>query len=396
MFTHGQKERMQACLNSSIAHRNNLWQTQNLIATGVWPDVQPLCKAEFTSDKTTVCASSSIQFENRSYSGAIDSVRWTFQGGNPAQSNAFNPLVTYSNAGKFDVSLRAYAGGQSVETSQTRYVTVLPSNSFQTFPYAESFEDQPSLDGLEWFETSVDSLNSFQLSNAAAATGSSSVYLSNYNNTANTKDELIGPALDLTGASQINLAFKYAYAPKDSSNKDQLLVYVSKNCNSSWVTRLNLTGNNLFTAPATQSQFVPTASDWKQVSANIPSSYFQSGFRFKFVFISRGANDFYLDDINVDASAGIHENGLFEDVRLYPNPSSGPIRVDFSLLEPQNITYAIFNSIGTLVYSKSQPIKGVTGTNTFDFVANGLPNGLYFIKLNSEKGQILKPFILQY
>ncbi|MBK7183136.1 MAG: hypothetical protein IPH89_09465 [Bacteroidetes bacterium] len=33
MFTYGQKARMHACLNDTMANRNNLWQTANLIAT---------------------------------------------------------------------------------------------------------------------------------------------------------------------------------------------------------------------------------------------------------------------------------------------------------------------------------------------------------------------------
>lgn len=35
MFTEGQKERMLNCLNSSMGGRNNLWQEENLIETGL-------------------------------------------------------------------------------------------------------------------------------------------------------------------------------------------------------------------------------------------------------------------------------------------------------------------------------------------------------------------------
>ncbi len=394
MFTYGQRDRMHACLNSPIAHRNNLWQVENLMATGVLPAEQELCKAEFASNTSTACVGTPIQFENLSYAGTIDSVLWTFPGGIPSQSTAFNPLVTYPTAGKFPVTLKAFANGQSVETTKPNFVTSLPDSTFQPYPYTESFEDQPSLDGTEWFETSLDSLNHFQITTAAAASGNTSVRLQNFASPYNTRDELISPMIDLSGATQVNLAFKYAYAPKDPNSKDQLLVYVSKNCTTNWFLRLNLTASNLYTAPAQQTPFIPATADWKQVSINIPSSYFQPNFKFKFVFLSKGGNDFYLDDINLDAAASLADNQLSDEIILFPNPTDNSVQASFSLSEPQAINYTIYNSMGIEMVRSSNPIAGKVGQNSLTWLVESFPNGLYFLKLSNQSGQSIRPFVV--
>jgi PKD repeat protein len=394
MFTFGQRDRMHACLNSPIAHRNNLWQLENLMATGVWPEEQNLCKAEFTSDNSTACVGTPFQFQNLSYAGTIDSVLWSLPGGNPNQSTEFNPTVTYASAGKFPVTLKAFANGLSYETTKPNFVTSLPDETFQPYPYTESFEDQPSLDGSEWFEVSSDSLSHFQITTASAASGNASILLQNFDSQFNTRDELISPMIDLSGATQVNLAFKYAYAPKDPNSKDQLLVYVSKNCATNWFQRLNLTASNLFTAPAQQTPFVPSAADWKQVSINIPSSYFQPKFKFKFVYLSKGGNDFFLDDINLDAAASLAENQLSEDIILFPNPTNSRFQATFSLSDPQPINYTIYNSMGVEMEKSTIPFLGNSGQNSLSFLVESFPNGLYFLKLSNEYGQSISPFLV--
>jgi PKD repeat protein len=53
------------------------------------------------------CTPFKLQFTNTS-TAAATAFRWYFPGGNPSTSTDKDPLVTYNNAGKFDVSLYAY------------------------------------------------------------------------------------------------------------------------------------------------------------------------------------------------------------------------------------------------------------------------------------------------
>jgi len=287
MFTYGQKARMQACLNSPIAGRNNLWLPANLTATGVLTS-PALCKANFISNKSVVCQSSSnsITYTNTSFNGTFTSTQWSFPGGNPATSIASSPVVTYSTPGKYDVTLKVINGSDSVIVTKPNFVSVLP-NTGSSYPFAESFETTTSLDGLDWFSSSFDTVNSWQITNAASSIGTKSIMLNNFNNTMSTKDELFSKVIDLTGASALNISFKYAYAEKDTSNTDRLQLYISNNCNSSWIQRLNLVSPALETAVMTTTSFIPANSgEWKQASTTIPTPFMTAGFRFKFVYTS--------------------------------------------------------------------------------------------------------------
>ena len=230
MFTYGQKARMQACLNSPIAGRNNLWQTSNLISTGVLSSPAPLCKADFTTNKTVVCQNlaNAISFTNTSYNGTFTNVLWSFPGGVPSTSSSNSPIIIYSNPGKYDVTLKVVNGTDSSQITKANYINVLPSTG-TVYPYTESFETTSSLNGLDLFSNSFDTLNSWQLTNLAAYSGVKSVTLNNFNNTMSTKDELYSKIINLTGATSMSMNFKYAFAQKDSSNADQLQLFISNN-----------------------------------------------------------------------------------------------------------------------------------------------------------------------
>ena len=82
MFTQGQVDRMRAALLVSSTGRSNLWTMNNLNQTGA-TGATYLCKAEFTSNKKSVCLGDSIEFADDSYN-AVTGWTWTFEGGSPA------------------------------------------------------------------------------------------------------------------------------------------------------------------------------------------------------------------------------------------------------------------------------------------------------------------------
>lgn len=64
----------------------------------------PAMVAGFIADQTEICEGSQVQFTDQS-TGNPTSWEWTFEGGDPQTSTEQNPLVTYIEAGQFDVSL---------------------------------------------------------------------------------------------------------------------------------------------------------------------------------------------------------------------------------------------------------------------------------------------------
>lgn len=76
----------------------------------------------FQTSNIKGCAPYQVQFQNSSI--AATSYKWYFPGGNPSTSTDVNPLVTYSNAGKFNVSLVAYNVFYSDSTGKADYIDV--------------------------------------------------------------------------------------------------------------------------------------------------------------------------------------------------------------------------------------------------------------------------------
>lgn len=396
MFTYGQKARMHACLNDTMANRNNLWQTANLIATGVYSQPATLCAADFTANKTVVCATTSNQivFTNASYNGSITAIEWTFPGGTPATSISNTPTITYSNSGKYAVTLKVKNGLDSVMNTKTNYISVLP-NIGTPYPFSEGFETTTTLNGLDWFSNSFDNDNQWDLTSSAAYSGTKSIFLNNFSNTQTTKDEVYSPIIDLTGTNNLAITFKYAFAKKDSSNQDQLQVFVNKGCSTSWIPRLTLIDSTLETASPTQNNFVPAGiSEWKSGSATIPATYLTADFRFKFVHISKGGNNVYIDDINIESQIGIEEVEPITGLSIFPNPGNEQVNVNFGISQQKIITVKIYNILGELIESKSGSYQA--GDQTINISTRNYPNGYYTITLYCDEQYTTQPLIINH
>lgn len=396
MFTYGQMARMQACLNSSIAGRNNLWLPANLIATGVLTSPAPLCKADFTSNKTVICQSSPnyITYTNTSFSGDFTGIQWDFPGGNPAVSTAISPVIQYSTPGKYDVTLKVINGSDSLIVTKPGYVSVLP-NTGSAYPYTESFETTASLDGLDWFSNSYDTINNWQITSLASCSGSKSIMLNNFNSTMNTKDELFSKIINLTGATTLHISFKYAYAKKDTSSNDRLQLFITNNCNTSWIQRLNLIGSDLETAAMTSANFIPlNCAEWKQASTSILTPFMGPGFRFKIVYSSNGGNNIFIDDVNLDVNAGIKNlDALNFYFQLFPNPSKEKVSVLFTLPEVKKINFSIVNVLGQTIF-KTEKENYSAGEHTVILDIKDVLGGMYFVNISDGTNNFKKPLVI--
>jgi PKD repeat protein len=79
--------------------------------------------AAFSASDSTVCAGSAVNFTNLS-EGTITGYTWTFVGGTPATSTEQNPVVTYSQAGTYDVVLTVTDGTNEATQTLTGFITV--------------------------------------------------------------------------------------------------------------------------------------------------------------------------------------------------------------------------------------------------------------------------------
>ena len=393
MFTEGQKTRMRASLNSPIANRNNLWTPANLIATGVTPE-PALCSADFEADDRFICNPSggSVTFTNASYHGVIDSVYWEFPGGFPPFSVMEQPTTTYYNPGSFDVALTVFSNGTSQEILKEDYITFTDDTSY-AYPFWDWFEGNSDLEGAPWTQQSLDEDNQWEITEVASHSPNHSVWVDNWDNQLMTVDELYGPALDISNASQMRLAFRYAFARKsDATGNSKLQVQLRQSCSSNWVTRLTISGSSLETAASQSAPFIPNQSEWELESINIPSSYFGEDFGFRFVFTSEGNNRIFLDDINVDVSASLSENvNPLLDLHLYPNPAADQLTIEFGLEQAIEIEISVLDVMGKVAVMPQKTV-GKSGANRQIMQLQDLSPGQYFIKLVSEQRITVKRF----
>ncbi len=85
---------------SNIAGSNSKTKTKYLTVLN-----RSVPTADFIADKTIVMAGESVTFTNLSAGGPRE-LEWTFEGGSPFTSTQKNPLVTYNQDGKYEVSLK--------------------------------------------------------------------------------------------------------------------------------------------------------------------------------------------------------------------------------------------------------------------------------------------------
>ena len=399
MFTPGQGTRMRSALNSSVGGRNNLKTAQNLIDTGA-DGVMVLCKADFSSDKSSVCAGTTIQFTDETYN-AVNGWTWTFDGGSPMNSTAQNPSVTYSTPGIYSVTLVATDGGSNDTETKTGYIHVVPVAA--TIPLLEGFESYSTLAGVQEWGIINAVGNGFELATATGLNSSKSARLMNYNQSAGDVDELVSSPVDLSGISQVTLSFRYAHKRRNTSDEDKLRVLVSNTCGDSWAIRKTLL---LAATSAVQgSSFTPSSeSDWTTVHVtNITASYLVDNFRYKFTFEGGGGNNIYIDNINiyegpssddiVTGSSGINELTSINGLSVYPNPADNELSVDFIVQTAQEVVLTVQDVTGKV--TQSNVISANEGSNLVLMNTQELSSGIYFIEVKTAGARQVKQFVVK-
>ena len=402
MFTLGQKTRMRTALQSNSTGRANVISSTNLTAVGA--GITPyLCKADFTTDRTTICVGDAISFEDDSYNAATG-WNWSFNGGQPATSTAQNVTVTYNQPGLYSVSLTATDGATNDSEVKTNYIRVLPAPT--TIPFWEGFEGYSSLNNLvNWEVLNQENNNAFTIENTTGYSGSQCAKLVNFGQAPSNVDELISSPMDLSVIPQtgaVTLSFRYSYRKKTSADYEYLKVFITGDCGDTWVQRKTLGGNQLSTLTATSSWKPTSQADWVTVHVtNVTSNYFSQNFKFKFRFEGEGGNNFYLDDINLYAGSssneivlGINEfNESINDISLYPNPTDGELNVSFSASKNKDMQFQVLDITGKII--QNNVVNAVQGSNLVLLDTQIFAAGSYFLKIMSDDHFKTLPFVIK-
>ncbi len=83
-----------------------------------------------------------------------------------------------------------------------------------------------------------------------------------------------------------------------------------------------------------------------------------------------------------------------QQFKIYPNPTTGEINIDYGLPEDQKITISIINSSGIIqeILIKDEP--QAKGNYNYTYNGSRLKNGIYYIKVKSESGVNIAKVVL--
>lgn len=407
MFTKGQVTRMHAAIRSSAGFRSSLWQGSNLVFTGTTnngpgPECPP--KADFKSNLSRVCAGVVVTFTQLAYNfDDINSVnfQWSFEGGNPSTSTAKIQQVTFDTPGPKTVKLvvQNAAGKDSIVRSGV--VSVLAAEPAYLGPEMEGFEEVtfPTFPGniLKNWDINSTITNTWNRTTIAYANGNASLRIQNQSSSNGSVHTLYSPVFQLEGpTSGAKINFKYAFARRNTSNTDKLVVSYSMDCGKTWYTASTRSGATLATVTGNVTgTFIPGATDWKQISANL-TFLNQPTVRFRFEFTSGGGNNIYLDDIQISTLVPV--SNLMDEslsMEIAPNPSSNLPRILISNDQGSFGDIQVTDALGRQIVWQSK-VYLPTGETTIDLV-NEIslpPAGTYMVRLTMANRVMVRKWIV--
>ena len=114
------------------------------------------------------------------------------------------------------------------------------------------------------------------------------------------------------------------------------------------------------------------------------------GFRDFVIGNERGGVRFYsLDTSTTFTNRIIKKEAL--TINLYPNPTTDFIVLDFEENIYKNITIQIVNTLGQLI--QNQSFDTINQTERIEL--NNLPKGLYYCRVQADKGSWIQSFIIR-
>lgn len=400
MFTIGQTNAMRSALASSVSGRNNLSSSANIIATGVndTSTCQPIAYGYPTT--FTTCTGNSLTVTDKSFNGPVASRTWAATGGaSIANPSASVTTIVFSNPGIQTVSLTTcnFAGC----TTYTFAVNVIDGTPNITGSYFESFEGSTSLPP-NWSVINGNGGTTYQVYTGGGATGSNAMFIDGSLEPPGAEETLETPSYDFLNNSGAIFTFKYAYARKNSSHNDKLIVQASADCGGTWTNVYQPSASTMASGSGgtTSTPFYPTPSQFKTytLTSNPAFTSFKTkpNVKIRFVFQEDATNgfgnNFFLDDINFSTTVGINELTQSISLTISPNPTNGIFSIKFTLSDPSELNYQLTDILGkTILKSNKQTYE--VGEHTIDMNISSLPPGIYFLQLELNGQKIAQKII---
>lgn len=273
--------------------------------------------ASFTFSPSIACVDATVSFANTSIN--TGSVLWSFPGGIPSSSTANNPIVKYSQPGRYAVSLQVKneSGTNSKFLANAVYIPALAQGNF---PNQEDFSGNafPANQNLI-FNADIDSTWRKSEFSASLETKGSMV-VNNYDYDAKGQlDYFLLPKVKPVSGKSLVMRFQYAYKFFDSpfsQNYDTLMVAYTKNCGATFIPIWKKGGKELANQMPSAGPFFPETGDWKSVLLNLDSLKNQEEVWLALVNKCGYGNYLYVDEIELDTSLACPQGNLIDSTEI--------------------------------------------------------------------------------
>jgi PKD repeat protein len=392
MFTAGQKAVMDFVLSGI---RSNIISNNNLIMTGTTGSPPVLVADFFPQGPKFICTGTSVNFSSTSYNGQPASWSWNFPGGTPGTSSDSTPTIQYNTPGTYNVSLTVTnSAGSDTKTMNGVVLVSSATATYSSWQYYEGFESTVSVPNTDFFVINNGG-PAWTVVTGPNQAGVKSISLSNSTNELDQVDEFIGPTINLSVIPSPVFTFWLSFAQREQSDADRLQVYVSTNCGSTWNLRYSKSGTPLSTVPPTGGSFVPTnaITEWRQETVNLGSYATASNLRYKFVFISGGGNNVYIDNINMSGANGMEEAGSAYGLTIFPNPMNDNADLSFGLKDKQQVMVRVTDVLGRAVQHVYSGVLNA-GTHQLTVYKQQLQAGIYFVVVEAGGSTLTQKIVI--
>jgi PKD repeat protein len=358
---------------------------------------------DFTADQFVLCASDVVRFTDKSTncpSGWLWNINpgtITFMEGTTNTSQ--NPVIRFDQAGPYDVQL-VCSNAIGIET--LTHLDYIVKDGY-SLPFMESFTS--GIDTKHWQVMNPDlGITWDTITVGGVLPGSKAVYMNFFNySILNRRDQLISPALNLTGYTSVTLSFKHAYEQR--VRKDSLIVRISDNCGSTWQRVWGMgpdgTPNVFVTHPSTDSAFYPkSANDWCGgtygtgcYTIDLSPWANQPNIKLLFESYNRYGNNLFLNDIQINGPVGEREaTNKQTTVSIFPNPTHGQFNLSVTPCD-RKVNMVVLNPQGQVLYTTMLESKSGKISEQLDF--SGFTKGVYFVQLTGEQSTWIEKVVIR-
>lgn len=308
------------------------------------------------------------------FDGQTSTYNWTGNLSRYQNTKVSMPQITTSTHGSHTYTVELTKTNGMLETDATNNTRTFTFNVSADVQTEDLDEDFASGIKFPWFNPDGD-LSEYQ--------GSVYYYTPSYSSGA--AAALYAPIVDVSGMAHPVLKFDLAHKQRSSAKKDRLQVQVSGNCGSSWSTLYNVVDPDLATVSgyASSQAYVPSASHWRTETVDLASVSNPQQVALRFRFVSGNGNLVWVDNVRIVDGTDVEEHDA-RSISLFPNPTSDVLNVNTPDVISEILVYNI----------EGQLVRTLKGDNHMVSLT-GLANGIYTLKIMTEKGMTIQKVVKQ-